>query len=305
MGIIDKWVESLDYQFSVSDSCIRSKSPWATCNQCIQSCKEEAITLKDNLPIINAEKCVECGSCLAICPVQAVEGIFPKRSIVQNQLLAEEGNIPSMKELLVFYAKGITSILSVSEKLSGDWEGQMTAANTILLKMEKSPFSVQEGKLVAEKNDACSRRELFSLWGKESKSLVKQVTPAKWRFNHSNLELSRYYPDYQFFDVVVDTKKCSLCRVCEALCPKQVFSMMDDAFMIASQACSDCQLCSDACPEKAITINDRVTKAMPTTHETFLNTCEDCDGSFRTLARQDKKCPVCAKRKVGYLTSKV
>ncbi|WP_310197191.1 hypothetical protein [Neobacillus niacini] len=170
--------------------------------------------------------------------------------------------------------------------------------------MDMAPFTIQDEKLELEKNDSCSRREIFSLWGKEGKSLVKQVTPAKWRFNHSNLELARYYPDYQFYTVVVDTKKCSLCRVCEALCPKQCFNIADDAFLISPQACSHYQLCSDACPENAITINHQVSKALSTTHETFLNTCEGCDTSFRTLSKHDNKCPVCARRKAGYLHSK-
>ena len=229
---------------------------------------------------------------------------FSKEVARSKSTAGRRGNHPDIKELLVFYAKGITAILPVSEKLSDDWKEQISETNSILRKMDMAPFTIQDEKLELEKNDSCSRRELFSLWGKEGKSLVKQVTPAKWRFNHSNLELSRYYPDYQFYTVVVDTKKCSLCRACEALCPKQCFSISDDAFLISPQACSDCQLCSDACPENAITVKEHVSKALEKSYETYLNNCEVCGTSFRTLSKQDNKCPVCSKRKAGYLLSK-
>ncbi|WP_045518354.1 4Fe-4S dicluster domain-containing protein [Neobacillus niacini] len=305
MGMLDKWVESLDYQFHVSDSCVRGKSPWATCNQCVESCKEEAITLKNHLPVIQAEKCVECGNCMAFCPVQAVEGIFPKRTIVRNQLVAEAGMIPSRKELLVFHAKGITSILFSSEDLRKVWNHRIHDANTILQELGKSTFFIQTGYPPSEKNESVSRRELFSLWGKEGKSLVKQVTPAKWRFNHTNFDLSRYYSEHQFFDVVVEREKCTLCSACEALCPKECFRIGDDSFEVSPQACSDCQLCVDVCPEKAITIRPHVSKAVSKTLETYSNTCVVCKDSFKTLSKHDIKCPICAKRKAGYLNSKV
>ncbi|MCM3691866.1 4Fe-4S binding protein [Neobacillus niacini] len=301
---MDKWVESLDYQFHISDSCVRSKSPWSTCNQCVKCCHVEAITLGNHLPIIDAEKCVECGNCMAVCPIQAVEGIFPKRTIVRNQLVAGEAFVPTVNELLVFHAKGITSILFHSKVLQETWKHHVQETNRILVQLGKSPLLTQIGISPIEKNESVSRRDLFSLWGKEGKSLIKQVTPAQWRFNHANLDVARYYPDYQFFDIVVEQEKCTLCRACEALCPKKCYTIGDDSFEVSAHSCSDCKLCVDVCPEKAITIRPHVSKAVSKKHEMYSNTCVVCKDSFQTLSKLDNKCPICTKRKAGYLKSK-
>ena len=38
------------------------------CNACVESCREEAISLKDEGPSIDPEKCLLCGQCIEACP---------------------------------------------------------------------------------------------------------------------------------------------------------------------------------------------------------------------------------------------
>lgn len=37
------------------------------CRACIKACPEEAISFVDNLPVIDVEKCTDCGECIQVC----------------------------------------------------------------------------------------------------------------------------------------------------------------------------------------------------------------------------------------------
>lgn len=43
------------------------------CGACINMCPVQAIEMKDGKVIIDEEKCISCGTCASICPVQAPE----------------------------------------------------------------------------------------------------------------------------------------------------------------------------------------------------------------------------------------
>lgn len=302
MGIVGTWLESLDFQYKISDDCVRDKSKKATCSKCANACPEPgAIVITDSIPSIQPDLCKECGNCIAACPVQAIEGVFPKRHVQTGKLLAYNEFIPSIAELLIHASKGIHSILP-QEPLDEVWVERIQSANKLLYEMEKNTFEVLPTKSIIWKEETVSRRELFTMWGKESKKLAKDVTPASWRFNQKNLELAPYYPDFQFNQVEIRSDTCTLCRTCERLCPKQCFVLNEEGFNIASQACSSCMLCVDSCPEKAITITEKVSEAKSATLATHHNICSDCKHTFLTLNREDKKCHVCSRITEGYLS---
>ena len=70
---------------------------------------------KDGKPFIDTKKCTQCSECIVACPVQAVEGILPKREVAGNQLVVSEEEIISLKELLFYYKKGFTTQLFEDE----------------------------------------------------------------------------------------------------------------------------------------------------------------------------------------------
>ena len=43
------------------------------CMKCVETCKEDAITVKDNQVTIDKEKCVHCGLCARVCPVGTIK----------------------------------------------------------------------------------------------------------------------------------------------------------------------------------------------------------------------------------------
>ncbi len=49
------------------------------CGRCEKNCKFGAITLKDNLPVVDMDKCVGCMECVRVCPTGAMDGDLSKR----------------------------------------------------------------------------------------------------------------------------------------------------------------------------------------------------------------------------------
>lgn len=302
MGLLGKWVESLDYEYEILSTCTRHRSPRSTCKKCLDICEEEAITLVKDKPVISSDKCTECGNCISVCPVQAVAGIFPKRSVADNKLIAENRQIPTVKELLVLHKKGVRGLISEDNATIERWKPVLAEVNLILEQMEKEPFTITIEKLQAAEEEVYSRRELFSLWKKESQSIMKQVAPAKWRFNHQQLDLSKYYSDYQFAMISIDTDKCILCKACEFLCEKKCLKIGEENFTVTAQTCSNCQLCVDVCVEKAITIKEQISAAKEVHYPIYKKTCMACNESYDTLQENDEKCAMCTKREeLGYL----
>jgi len=45
------------------------------CGSCIEECAQEALTMGENKPVIDPEKCILCGYCAAVCPAFAIRVI--------------------------------------------------------------------------------------------------------------------------------------------------------------------------------------------------------------------------------------
>jgi dissimilatory sulfite reductase (desulfoviridin) alpha/beta subunit len=42
------------------------------CGICITACEEKALTMVNNLPVRDSSKCIYCGDCIKVCPVDAM-----------------------------------------------------------------------------------------------------------------------------------------------------------------------------------------------------------------------------------------
>ncbi|MDF2859683.1 MAG: hypothetical protein K0Q87_5534, partial [Neobacillus sp.] len=294
MGLLGKWIESLDYEYEILPSCTRNVSPHSTCEKCVESCDPNAIVLVNKKPVINYKKCIECGDCISACPVQAIAGIYPNRTIIQNELVIQGQKIPKVKELLILYKKGIKSIVAETPFLIKSWKVRIDEANALLKQLNEAPFSIS---VKTNEEERCySRRDLFTLWKNESKSVVKQVAPAKWRFNQNDFHLPKYYRDYQFAKITIDIEKCLLCTACTKLCENKCFNIGDEHFSLFSQGCSSCQLCVDTCPEKAIIVEGQISRAKENLLPIYKKVCKVCDKTYSTISEHDEKCVACRKR---------
>lgn len=293
MALLSKWVESLDYEYEILPSCTRYKSHHSTCAKCVDACEIHAISITNGKPVIDGDKCLQCGDCMGACPVQAVAGILPTRNIKQNRLMISDRHFPTATELLILHKKGIKTIVFEDESFLQESKQRIEQVKQMLMDLEESPFSILIHSV--EDEEICSRREFFSLWKKESKSLVRQMSPAKWRFNHQALNLRQYYTDFQFTSITIDPEKCTLCAVCERICEQKCFDSQNGSFSLSMHGCTSCGLCADICPEKAIRMDEEISKMKETRFLIYEKECMACHHSFQTVRENDETCTACTK----------
>ena len=293
MGLFSSWVESLDYEYEILSSCTRHRSHHSTCAECVETCEKHAISITNGKPVIDASKCVQCGDCMAACPVQAVAGILPKRKIKQNHLIISDRHFPTTTELLILHKKGIRSIIFEDESLIQEWKQRIEQVNQMLMELGESSFSISIDSV--EDEEFCSKREFLSLWKKESKLIMKQMAPAKWRFNHNALNLRQYYTDFQFTDITIDIDKCTLCTVCVRICDQKCFDIQEEHFTLSMQGCTSCGLCADVCPEKAIRMEGKIIQKKEINLSIYEKKCQACHNSFKTVREHDGFCTTCTK----------
>ncbi len=54
-------------------TAIIDKEVCTGCEQCIDSCPVEAITMNDeDIAVVDSDACVDCGDCVDACPVEAI-----------------------------------------------------------------------------------------------------------------------------------------------------------------------------------------------------------------------------------------
>ena len=53
------------------------------CQKCVKACPNNAITMNNNLAVIDPEKCTNCGQCALVCPQHCIENTTVKRSSME------------------------------------------------------------------------------------------------------------------------------------------------------------------------------------------------------------------------------
>ena len=87
------------------------------CGLCIPACEEKALTLVDELPLRDGDRCIYCGDCIKICPVDAMlvarkgwlvrvggkHGRHPIHSYEVAQFVSDEDCFPLIEKTLEWY----------------------------------------------------------------------------------------------------------------------------------------------------------------------------------------------------------
>ncbi len=51
--------------------CVKTLFPKSSCTQCVQVCRDQALSIKDQTISIENSECSACGACIRACPTEA------------------------------------------------------------------------------------------------------------------------------------------------------------------------------------------------------------------------------------------
>lgn len=297
MSILVNWLESLHEEMNVTTKCSRVRNKKSTCTNCIKKCDYSAIEINGGLVFIDTKKCRFCGECMMACPISAIEGVTRSRQFENRCLVFDESYIPSIKELLIYKKRGMTSI-QFSNSLNQDWETVLNHANEQLQWLDENQIDVVKKR----KDELLSRRAFFGSFQREGKQLAKSMAPAEWKMEKDDWKLTKYYPEYQFYSVEINKDHCILCQACFSLCTEHVFQIKDSYLLIENAKCVNCATCTDICPESAIEIVVDLKRKNEQFKNVHARTCKGCGQAFYTFNMDTEKCHVCVNRDPEWLS---
>lgn len=297
MSILVTWLESLHGEMNVTTKCSRERNIMSTCTYCIQKCEYNAIEIHGDLTLIDTKRCTFCGECMMACPLSAIEGVASSRFFKNRCLVFDGSYTPSIKELLIYKKRGMTSI-QVSDPLNQHWETVLNRTNEQLQMLGENPIEVVN-KVV---DGVLSRRAFFGSFQREGKQLAKNMAPTGWKMEKDDWKLTKYFPDYQFYSLEMDKDQCTLCQACFSFCTEEVFQIKDCKLWVDNEKCVNCTSCTDICPENAIKIVFDIKRKNEQFENVDSKTCKSCGQPFYTFNVDTERCHICVNRDPDWLS---
>ncbi len=85
------------------------------CGLCVQTCRERAISLKDNAPEIDRNRCLTCGECILTCPSGALTKVADGLVVTAGGILGRHPQLAKTVRRFAF-EEGQQLILNLLEK---------------------------------------------------------------------------------------------------------------------------------------------------------------------------------------------
>lgn len=98
---------TIDPAVDVTQACVRRRFRFSSCRACADVCPAQAFSLAQGQVSIDTTRCIACGDCLFVCPVDAIIGIKPVKRFVQGDTLVGPFSLqaPTVDELLLWHSQ--------------------------------------------------------------------------------------------------------------------------------------------------------------------------------------------------------
>jgi electron transport complex protein RnfB len=182
---------------------------------CMRACPFDAITMsKDNLPLINPDKCTACGKCVAACPKQVIELAQASKAVVISCHSKDKGIDVKKKCQVGCIACGIcvrtcpVDAIKIDNNLARIDHGKCIVCG---LCVKKCPTSAIKDYIPLRPKAYIDPAKCAGI------DVCEKVCPV----SAISGELRSVH--------VVDQNKCVGCRMCESRCPKKAIEMVQAA----------------------------------------------------------------------------
>lgn len=268
-----------------------------SCRACIDSCPNDALSITDSYEVaVDLRRCDRCGGCVAVCPVQAIDGDLPVRKAEGETLYADSAVAPIVKELLLYYHSGYRKV-AVADAAS-PWIPVVERANLALDAMSLEPFAVEvDPDILPDVRE----KEPISL-GRRAFLRFNLISPKTAKPLIVNAALAACFDGYQFFAALIDKDRCTLCSACLRVCPTLALRCENRQFVIDNARCVGCKLCQDICPEHALDVTESVAPKTVLSYPLVGRVCPECKQRFPALSEHSALCASCRVKKALNLT---
>jgi len=250
------------------------------CDLCIRSCPSKALDEKP--PKVYYDKCVNCGICYSICPVQAINppqitprsvDIFIKtvRSFSEEPMYIIFTLFDKLKDLyftdldidhqpaLIFPIQSINDLtpLNLLKFLFHGFTPVLLGELDVYLRRSIRELLSLKMILTAERPEDLKnilRKKIIGKYKGASREIRDYVLQIFNEYVEKDLVLS--FPGVGY--VYVDDDKCTLCEACVRSCPTKALKILeykDEIRLILSiNRCIGCRECEYICPENAVKV---------------------------------------------------
>ena len=345
--LIDKFTEK-NYPQVLHKKCLNFNKMPQPCKACKDICPKEAVALEYNKIIFDEDLCSSCGICKSICPTQAISmnglgeenilrTINDKSNIVFS--CSEKGGVGTLKLkcLNAFNPELLAAIFMMYEdrkfyfNISRCKKCDFNKNDLLLQSLEKAEdfvksfgFNPKYEVMISEDNltnlpqPAISRRDLFSLFKKESSNIAVQAvdTIVSDKNNFLSIRSVLLNAIKKIESLPKDVKlnnsallrtwsinsNCNGCKKCEAVCSDRAWKiqLQDEKLSIYHNAgkCYGCGKCVSICDQHAIEEGDLMVadvNSYSLKKQINLTNCTSCNKIF--VSNENKKiCSICEKR---------
>ncbi|EBF8131887.1 4Fe-4S binding protein [Salmonella enterica] len=274
---------TIDPAVDVTQACVRRRFRFSSCRACADVCPAQAFSLAQGQVSIDTTRCIACGDCLFVCPVDAIIGIKPVKRFVQGDTLVGPFSLqaPTVDELLIWHSQYGIRFIDIAVERSAQWLMALAGLNLALRRYGEPGWSFKH-VVGAEIN--ASRRTLFHV--PRDAITPCAVEPGKRRLRQAFSAFSECVPE-------ISPQECRMCGACWRSCPENVIQFDDNTLTIVAARCTGCSGCAAVCPHQALRLRFDVEPASTRHSAAYTLTCESCKRTFHALTPEHTHCVLC------------
>lgn len=125
---------AIDPAIDVTQACVRRRFRFSSCRACADVCPAQTFSLAQGQVSIDTTRCIACGNCLFVCPVDAITGIKPVKRFVQGDTLVGPFSLqaPTVDELLLWHSQYGIRFIDIAVERSAQWLMALAGLNLAL-----------------------------------------------------------------------------------------------------------------------------------------------------------------------------